>query len=88
MAEGKENPLTKEFDWYIEHQDELVARYNGRVVVIKNGEVLGDYADQSSAIAATVKTHALGSFLVQRVSPGKDGYTQIFTSRVVFSANR
>ena len=40
-----ENPLTKEFAWYIAHQDELVKKFDGRFVVIKGEAVIADYAD-------------------------------------------
>lgn len=79
------SPLKTEFEYYLAHQDELVAKYNGRVVVIKNRTVIGDYADEPTAVLETQKSHALGTFLVQRVAPGPDAYTQTFHSRVSFN---
>jgi len=32
--------LGKEFDYYIAHQDELVKKYNGKVLVIKGEQVM------------------------------------------------
>lgn len=75
----------EEFEFYLEHQDEMVTRYNGRVVAIKGHEVLGVYDDASKALAETRKAHALGTFLIQRVSPGPDAYTAVFRSRVRFA---
>lgn len=80
-----ESPLKKEFDWYLQNQQRLVADHNGRFVVIKNGEVIGVYDDQATAISETQKHHSLGSFLVQKVEPGTSAYTQTFHSRVAFS---
>jgi len=77
--------LQKEFDFYLEHQDELVERYEGRYIVIKGGEVLGAYDNELAAIIETQKSHPLGTFLVQLVSRGSAAYTQTFHSRVVFS---
>ncbi len=77
--------LKKEFEFYLAHQDEYVQKYNGRVIVIKDQKVLGDYNDELQAVNETKKAHAPGTFLVQRVSPGKGAYAQNFHSRVAFS---
>ncbi len=79
------NDLRKDFQYYLDHQDEMVKRYNGKFIVIKNGEVLGAYSDELTAVAETQKSHQLGTFLVQKVSKGSADYTQTFHSRVVFS---
>lgn len=79
-------PLKTEFDYYIAHQPELVEKYNGKVVVIQGEEVIGVYDDKITAITETQKTHALGSFLVQKVEPGTGAYTQSFHSRVAFAS--
>jgi hypothetical protein len=75
------NALRKEFDYYLAHQDELVAKYDGRVLVIKNESVIGDYASEPEAIAATSKIYPMGTFLVQRCTPGTDSYTGVYHSR-------
>lgn len=80
-----ESPLKKEFEYYLAHQGELVKKYNGQFVVIKNQAVLGAYADEPTAVAETTKAHELGTFLVQKVEPGEGAYTQTFHSRVAFS---
>ena len=76
--------LQKEFEYYLSHQAELVAQYNGKFVVIKNCAVIGAYDNEITAITETQKAHALGTFLVQKVSPGSTAYTQTFHSRVAF----
>ncbi len=63
----------------------MVRQYDGKFVVIKDGKVLGAYDDELTAITQTQKTQELGTFLVQKVSPGENAYTQIFHSRVAFS---
>jgi len=78
------SPLEKEFQYYLDHQDEMVAKYDGKFVVIKDGEVLGAYADELTAITETQKSHEIGTFLVQKVSSGTSAYTQTFRSRAVF----
>jgi len=77
--------LQKDFQFYLDHQDELVERYEGKYIVIKDGEVLGAYDNELAAIVETQKSHPLGTFLVQLVSRGSAAYTQTFNSRVVFS---
>ena len=78
-------PTEKDFKFYLEHQDEMVEKYDGKFIVIKDGIVLGDYDDELNAVTETRKAHELGTFLVQRVSPGSAAYSQTFHSRVVFS---
>ncbi len=79
------SPLQKNFDYYLEHQDEIVEQYNGKFVVIKGCAVIGAYDDELEAVEVTQKEHKPGTFLVQHVSPGDASYTQSFHSRVAFS---
>jgi hypothetical protein len=76
--------LEKEFDYYLKHQEELVSRYDGRFIVIKDGRVIGDYADELEAVRQTSKDHEMGTFLVQKCGAGTENYTQSFHSRVSF----
>lgn len=80
-----DSPLRPEFDYYRAKQDELVKKYNGRFVVIKGQQVIGDYATEEAAVSETQKHHVLGTFLVQKVESGTDSYTQTFHSRVTFA---
>ena len=54
-----ESPLKKEFEYYLANQSQLVAKYNGRFVVIKDQRVIGDYSDLPTAVTETTKTHQL-----------------------------
>ena len=76
--------LEKEFQYYLDHQRELVKRYSGKFIVIKNAQVLGAFDTELEAIKETTKKHPLGTFLVQKCEAGKEGYTQTYHSRVVF----
>ena len=78
-----DSPLKREFEWYLAHQDEIVKQYDGRFVVIKDCKVIGVYSDQATAITETSKTHALGTFLVQKAEHGKTTHT--FHTRVAFA---
>lgn len=75
-------PLEDEFAFFLKHQDELVSKYRGKFVVIKDDKVLGAYADETEAIREASKHHELGTFLVQKCEPGAESYTRTFHSRV------
>ncbi len=76
--------LESEFNYYLDHQDELVKRYNGKFLVIKGNKVLGAYDAELEAIEQTSKTEKLGTFLIQKCEPGEASYTQHYHSRVAF----
>ena len=76
--------LEQEFIYYLDHQKELVEKYNGKFVVIKNKTVIGVYDSEMSAIQHTSLDHEMGTFLVQKCEPGEEGYTQSYHSRVAF----
>ena len=77
--------LEKEFKYYLANQDDLVQRFNGKFIVIKNNEVLGAYDNELEAINKTKEKHKLGTFLVQECTPGDEKYTQVYHSRVSFA---
>ena len=79
------NTLESDFKYYIDHQDEMVDQYDGKVIVIKDEVVLGAYDSELAAVTETKKTHDLGTFLVQRVSSGNTDISQTFHARVAFS---
>jgi formyltetrahydrofolate synthetase len=76
--------LRTEFDYYLAHQNELVKKYNGKFIVIKNQAVIGDYESELEAVKKTAQEHELGTFLVQKCEPGSESYTQMYHSRVTF----
>ncbi len=77
-------PLENEFKYYLENQDELVKKYNGKVVVIKNSKVIGVFDTEIEAIDKTSEKEELGTFLVQKCEPGTESYSQMYHSRVAF----
>lgn len=76
--------LKSAFQYYLTHQDELVAQYAGRFIVIHDGAVVGAYDDDLTAVVESERTFDAGTFLVQKVSAGNADYTQTFASRVFF----
>ena len=77
--------LEKEFQYYIDNQDDLVKKYNGKYIVIIGNEVVGYYDNEVDAYIDSTKKYELGTFLIQLCSPGKDSYTQTFHSRAIFT---
>lgn len=77
--------LEKEFKFYIDNQESLVKKHKGKILVIKNQEVIGVYNTEIDAILNTAKEHEIGTFLVQKCEPGEESYTQTFHSRVAFA---
>jgi len=75
--------LKNEFDYYLAHQADFVAKYLGKFIVLKDHEVLGVYATNIEAYHETAKQHEVGSFLIQFVQDGEGSYTQTFHSRVL-----
>lgn len=76
--------LKSEFEWYLSNQDELVKKYNGKYLVIKDCNVVGVYDDKESAYFDSEEKYGLGEFIIQLCTPGNEAYTQSFTSRVSF----
>ena len=77
--------LEKEFKYYIDHLAELVEKYNGKFIVIKDCKVIGAFDSELEAINMTSEQYELGTFLVQKCEPGSESYTQTYHSRVALA---
>ncbi len=78
--------LRRELQYYIAHQEELVAKYNGQFIVLKGEAVEGVFDSELEALRYARKHHQPGSYMIQLVKPGKDSYTQTFHTRVSFTS--
>ena len=76
--------LRSEFEWYLANQDELVEKYNGKYLVVKDSELVGVYDSENEAYFDSESKYGLGNFLIQLCTPGDAAYTQMFSSRVIF----
>ncbi len=74
--------LKKEFEFYKKNQRDLVSKYKGKFVVIKDEEVKSAYDTEIEAYQSAQKEYKLGSFLLQRVEEGESSHSQTFYSRV------
>ncbi len=77
--------LSKEFEFYKSHQNELVKKYKHKFIVIKDKAVIGAYNSYEEAVTESIKEHELGTFLIQKVEGGTSNFTQTFHSRVVIN---
>lgn len=77
--------LENEFKYYLDHQAELVEKYNGKFLVIKGNEVIGVYDAEDVAFFETGKKYEPGTFLIQFCEAGDSSYTQVYHSRVSFA---
>lgn len=78
--------LEAEFKYYIDHQDELVAKYNGKFIVIIGESVVGAFNTKPEAYIDSIKKYKLGTFLIQMCAPGPESYTiNIYTRRAIFA---
>lgn len=68
--------LKEQFHYYLQNQQTFVDEYNGRVIGLKDNQVIGSFASHGDAIRQLRKAgYELGTFLLQRVSPGAEAYT-------------
>jgi len=79
--------LEKEFQFYKDHQEELVGKFNGKVLAIVGEEGLGVYESETEAYTETKKKHKPGTFLIQRCLPGKKAILEHSTLELL-SVNR
>jgi hypothetical protein len=76
--------LDTEFQYFQDHQDELVAKYNGKFIAIVGMEVVRAFDTELEAYLTMKKDYLVGTFLIQHCLPGTISYTQTFHSRVTF----
>jgi hypothetical protein len=76
--------LEKEFKYYLDNQEELVKKYDGRTLVIIDDKVVGNYDNFKEAYTDSLNKFEAGTFLIQKCSPGDKDYTFTFHSRVAF----
>jgi hypothetical protein len=77
--------LQKQLEYFKDHQDELVKKYKGKFLVIKDQAVQGVYDTEIEAYTDAKNKFELGTFLIQQCLPGQESYTQTFHSRVALS---
>ena len=74
--------LDKEFNYYLSHQNELLAQYNGKYLVIVGDGVVGAYDDRADAYYSSLEKYEPGTFMIQLCTPGDGAYTVRYYNRV------
>lgn len=74
--------LQKQLEYFKINQEELIKKYKGKFLVIKDQKVQGVYNTEFEAYTDAKKKFELGTFLIQHCLPGQESYTQTFHSRV------
>jgi hypothetical protein len=67
------------------NQKELVKKYEGKVLVIKDNQIVGSFNNEEDAYFDSISKYELGSFMIQKCTKGSEAYTQHFSSRVIFA---
>ena len=75
--------LDKEFQYYLDHQSELVVKYDGKYLIIKGDSVLDVYDTKDEAYFESEKKYELGTYLIQHCARGNMFFTQTFYSQNV-----
>lgn len=74
------------YHWFEEKLPELVKKYDGRYVVVKDSVILSDYGTFEEAFTETIKTETPGTFIIQLCSEDKTKTVQTYyTMRVKFA---
>ena len=69
-----------ELNYFKAHQDELVAKYNGKSLVIRGENVEGAYESALQAYLEAQKRFPVGTFMIQPCEPGPSAYTVTISS--------
>lgn len=69
-----------DFQFFIDHYDELFKKYGHKFIVIKEYNILGAYDDAVSAVNTTLQDYPLGTFIVQECNGDESGYTNYISS--------
>lgn len=76
--------LEKEFNYFLNNQQELVEKHLGKFLIIMGDKVVGVYPNHMKAYEEGVKKYGLGNFLIQHCLPGELSTSHTFHSQVFF----
>jgi hypothetical protein len=80
--------LEKELEFFIANQDRLVKEHRGKVLVIKDQQVVGVYNTALDAYKDASKKYEPGTFMIQPCNEGTDAYTVTISSHELFNGDR
>jgi hypothetical protein len=67
--------LVDNFYHYVNNQDDYVAKYDGKYIILTNLKVGGVYDDFWDAVKAGDLKFGDGNYIIQLVGPGEENYT-------------
>ena len=76
--------LEREFQYYKDHEADLVRRFEGKYIGIVGDQVVGPFDTGIEAYTILKEKYGLGHFLLQHVIPDSENRTQRYYSRVAF----
>lgn len=78
-----------QLEMYIKRQDALLTEYKGKIIALKDGEVLGAYPTKTDALEDMRRRRlAPGEFMIIKCTPGDEEYTARFhTPRIVLHSS-
>ena len=76
MSSYGETERKKDFEYFIEHYQELYHKF----IAIKNKTVLGVYNSEIAAMDDISKQYPLGTFIIQECNGDESGYTNYISS--------
>ena len=77
--------LQDELDFFIGNQDELVRKHRGKVLVLRNREVVGVFDTPLEAYLDAESRYEPGTYAIQRCTPGPEAYTVTIASSLCFA---
>ena len=75
----------KELKFYIENKEELVKKYENKILVLKDQSVAGVFNSTPEAYNFGVEKYGLGNFALQQVTKGPEGHTAVFHTPGIIS---
>ena len=73
MSSYGETERKKDFEYFIEHYQELYEKYGHKFIAIKNNTVLGVYNSEIAAMDDISKQYPLGTFIIQECNGDESG---------------
>lgn len=65
----------EEMSYFLKNQEELVNKHDGKVLAIKESELLGVYDNVLDALEEMLEKYELGTFMLQPCVQGPEAYT-------------
>lgn len=66
--------LSKDFHYFLDNYENLISKYEGRTLVIKDLAVVGDFENFRAAYSWAMTNFIPGTFLIQLCSRDKSSY--------------